>query len=205
MWGTRTPPSRVLIFVTEVKPGAPGRPTLSPQTSSETGNPGLDASWTAADGNGLTLTGYQVRYRKQGDAEWTPYGGTLAASATSTTLPDLEETTTYEAQVRAVGNIGAPADIFLSVDKASLRERTRSYDVTVTATRQGTSGARDGCRGVFGHGQHEHRLPRDPIHPDHYHCRRRDQRDGGPAHGSGDRRREGGERDDHPLRHGPRG
>ena len=50
----------------------------SPETSSETGNPGLDASWTAADGNGLTLTGYQVRYRKQGETEWTPHSGTPA-------------------------------------------------------------------------------------------------------------------------------
>ena len=72
---------QVRIFVTQVMPGAPGRPTLAPETSSETGNPGLDASWTAADGNGLTLTGYQVRYRKQGDTEWTPHSGTLPASA----------------------------------------------------------------------------------------------------------------------------
>ena len=131
---------QVRIFVTQVMPGAPGRPTLAPETSSETGNPGLDASWTAADANGLTLTGYQVRYRKQGDTEWTPYSGTLAASAASATLPDLDATTTYEAQVRAVANTGAPADIFLSVDKASLRESTQSYYVNVTATRQGTSG-----------------------------------------------------------------
>ena len=131
---------QVRIFVTEVKPGAPGRPALAPRTSSETGNPGLDASWTAADANGLTLTGYQVRYRKQGETEWTPYSGTLPASAASATLPDLDATTTYEAQVRAVANIGAPADIFLSVDKTSLRESTQSYYVNVTATRQGTSG-----------------------------------------------------------------
>ena len=131
---------QVRIFVTQVMPGAPGRPTLAPETSSETGNPGLDASWTAADGNGLTLTGYQVRYRKQGATEWTPHSGALPASAASTILPDLDATTTYEAQVRAVANIGPPADIFLSVDKTSLRESPQSYDVTVTATRQGTSG-----------------------------------------------------------------
>ena len=138
--GDRNAAIQVRIFVTQVMPGAPGRPTLAPETSSETGNPGLDASWTAADGNGLTLTGYQVRYRKQGDTEWTPHSGTLPASAASTVLPDLDATTTYEAQVRAVANVGPPADIFLSVDKTSLRESTQSYYVNVTATRQGTSG-----------------------------------------------------------------
>ena len=138
--GSRNAAIQVRIFVMEVTPGAPGRPTLDPRTSSETGNPGLDASWTAADANGLTLTGYEVRYRKQGETEWTPYSGTLPASATSAILPDLEATTTYDAQVRAVADRAAQADISLGVDKTVLRERTKSYNVTVTATRQGMSG-----------------------------------------------------------------
>ena len=76
--------------------------------------PALDVSWTAVDLEGLTATGYQVQYRKQGDAGWTTHNtGTeedpqtkLPADSTTVTLPDLDPGATYEAQVRAYGSDG---------------------------------------------------------------------------------------------------
>ncbi len=75
----------VSLIVTEVLPGKPGTPTLTRTTSSKPMDPALDAAWTAADANGLTITGYQLQYRKQGTQDWTPY----AASTTAVTLPRI--------------------------------------------------------------------------------------------------------------------
>ncbi len=127
----------VLLLVTEVAPGAPGTPTLARTTSSEPMDPALDGAWTAADGNGLTISGYQVRYRTQGTQNWTRYSGAVASTAV--TLPDLSAGATYEAQVRTVAR--KDRDITLSVSPGSFGENDNAATRTVTATRSGTSGA----------------------------------------------------------------
>ena len=84
-------------------------------------NPALDVTWTAADANGTTITGYEAQYRvKVADGEtenaWTLYKyddpnnpGTkislLSATATSLNLADLEAGATYEVQVRGVSSV----------------------------------------------------------------------------------------------------
>ncbi|MDE2868042.1 MAG: fibronectin type III domain-containing protein, partial [Chloroflexota bacterium] len=97
----------VTIKVTDVEAGKPDAPTLSRTQYSEPTNPGLDVTWTAPAANGLTISGYQAQYRKKAAAgeeaaDWTAYSGTLGATATSLTLPELEAGATYEVQVRAV-------------------------------------------------------------------------------------------------------
>ena len=106
----------VLIKITDVEAGKPGTPALARTEFSEPTDPALDATWTAAAANGLTITAYEAQYRKkaaQGEeaAAWTDYtiddgnGGqtkTLPASTRTITLPDLDAGATYEVQVRAV-------------------------------------------------------------------------------------------------------
>ena len=139
------------IHVIGVVPGKPGAPTLTRTPSSEPMDPALDVAWTAAGANGLTITGYQVQYRKKAAAgeeaaAWTPYTEALSASATGATLPDLDAGATYEAQVRAVAERPQQPDITLSLSRSSFDESSfggdsRGVSITVTATRQGTSGA----------------------------------------------------------------
>ncbi|MDE2767105.1 MAG: fibronectin type III domain-containing protein, partial [Chloroflexota bacterium] len=96
----------VNIKVTDVETGKPDAPTLTRTQYSEPTNPGLDVTWTAPAANGLTISGYNVQYRKKASdgekaAAWTAYSGTIGGTATSVTLSDLEAGATYEAQVRA--------------------------------------------------------------------------------------------------------
>ena len=96
----------VNIKVTDVEAGQPAAPTVSRTEFSEPTNPALDVSWTAPAANGLTITGYNVQYRKKAAdgeeaAAWTAYSGTIGATATSLTLSNLEAGATYEVQVRA--------------------------------------------------------------------------------------------------------
>ena len=48
-------------------------PTVTRTRFEEETAPALDVTWTAADANGLTITGYEAQYRKKGDAGWTLY------------------------------------------------------------------------------------------------------------------------------------
>ena len=130
----------VIIRVNERDFGKPGAPTLTRTEFSEPTDPALEVAWTAADDNGLVITGYEARYRKKA-AAWTDYTGALAATASSLNLPGLEAGATYEVEVRAVGQKSGTPDIALSVNPVSLAEPTSAGSVTVTATRQGTSGA----------------------------------------------------------------
>ncbi|MXY98465.1 MAG: hypothetical protein F4Z29_12135, partial [Gemmatimonadetes bacterium] len=95
------------INVTDVEATLADAPTVTRTEFSEPSNPALDVTWTAADANGLTITGYEAQYRVQvaeGETAnaWTAYSGTLGATATSLTLTDLDAGATYEVQVRAV-------------------------------------------------------------------------------------------------------
>ncbi|MCY3939010.1 MAG: fibronectin type III domain-containing protein, partial [Chloroflexi bacterium] len=92
----------VTIAVTDLEAGQPGTPTVTRTQFSEPTNPALDVSWSAADANGTTITGYEAQYRKQGADEWTDYAGALGPTASSLNLPDLEAGAIYEVQVRAL-------------------------------------------------------------------------------------------------------
>ena len=115
------------IEVTENNAVIANAPTLTRTTFSAPSNPALDVTWTAAEANGTTVTGYEVQYRKQvaaGDTPeaWTTYTYTDANDVETTVLPastltvnlaDLDAGATYEAQVRAVSSeegVGAWSD-----------------------------------------------------------------------------------------------
>ena len=113
----KTASADVTINVTDVGPGKPNTPTVTRTTFSRQSDPALDVSWTAPDANGLTITGYEVQYRKHGGS-WTTYSykdandnttTQLSASTTSINLPSLEVGATYQAQVRALTSIGEPS------------------------------------------------------------------------------------------------
>ena len=53
------------VNVTDVEVGKPDVPALSRTEFSEQSNPALDVAWTAPAANGLTITGYEVQYRKK--------------------------------------------------------------------------------------------------------------------------------------------
>ena len=66
------------INVTDVEATMPGAPTVTRTPSDEPMNPALDVTWTAANANGLTVTGYEVQHRvkvAEGEPEngWTLY------------------------------------------------------------------------------------------------------------------------------------
>ncbi len=145
----------VIIKVTDESPGKPSTPSVTRTTFSEPSAPALDVNWTAPSANGLTITGYEARYRVEvADGEtpnaWTNYTDALDATATSLNLPGLDAGDTYEAQVRAVARDGGDADIALSVSPASFNEGASAARITVTATRQGTSGAATVSLRTFG-------------------------------------------------------
>ncbi len=113
----QTASANLTINVTDVE-AVVAAPTVTRTQFSEPTDPALDVTWTAAAANGLTVTGYEVQYRKkvaEGETAnaWTLYTyddpdnpGTpiskLAATATTVNLPDLDAGATYEAQARAV-------------------------------------------------------------------------------------------------------
>ncbi len=105
--------ANLTINIADVEAGKPGTPTLTRTEFSEQTAPALDVTWTAADANGATITGYEAQYRKkaaagQNPAAWTAYTGTLSATATSLNLANLEAGATYEVQVRALTSKEGP-------------------------------------------------------------------------------------------------
>ncbi|MDE0194895.1 MAG: SwmB domain-containing protein [bacterium] len=78
-------------------PAAPAAPTLA--QASETS---VTLTWPASDAVGqATVTGYGVRYRQHGAAEWAGHAHT--GTGTSATIPALVPGYRFEAQVRATG------------------------------------------------------------------------------------------------------
>ena len=85
------------------RPSAPAAPTLT------TGNAQLTATWTAASGNGSTITDYDVQYCSAGctnDANWTSIPDTTPSTALSYTITGLTNGTTYQVRVRAENSAG---------------------------------------------------------------------------------------------------
>ena len=85
----------ITISVTDVlePPPAPGAPTVSALSTTS-----LAVSWTPPTVSGPPpVASYQVRYRRQGDADWQ----VILSTGPSTTIAGLEAGTTYQVQVRA--------------------------------------------------------------------------------------------------------
>ncbi|MDE0473185.1 MAG: fibronectin type III domain-containing protein, partial [Gammaproteobacteria bacterium] len=95
--------ANLTINVIDLEAGKPDAPTVTRTRFSEQSNPALDVTWTAPAANGLTISWYEVQYRKQGATSWTRYTGHVIET-TSLRLPNLEAGATYEFQVRAGTN-----------------------------------------------------------------------------------------------------
>ena len=84
-------------------PARPGAPSVSPSsTDPETA---LDVTWTAPANTGPAITGYDVRYRKEGAEEWMDHA--FDGAVPGTTIGGLEPATAYEVQVAAANDEGA--------------------------------------------------------------------------------------------------
>ncbi len=79
----------------------PTAPTVTRTEFSEPTAPALDVTWTKPDSNGLTVSWYNLQYRKQG-GNWTVLPDVLETE--SRRLTNLEAGATYEVQVRAGTN-----------------------------------------------------------------------------------------------------
>ncbi len=90
----------VTIRVTDIPPpGTPDAPVVTGGTEE------VAVSWSAPENEGPEITGYDLRYRVQGDSDWTEVsalGGVLAHTVTG-----LNAGTTYQVQVRAESSEGA--------------------------------------------------------------------------------------------------
>ena len=90
------------ITVTDVAepPSPPAAPTLDQATTDS-----LRVNWTPPTNTGPAISGYDVRSRKGGTGEFSA-PTRVAATARSLTLDDLDEASSYEAQVRAINADG---------------------------------------------------------------------------------------------------
>ena len=78
-------------------PAAPTAPTLT------TGNSQIQATWTAPDNGGTTITSYTVQYRVTGETSW----NTTTTSTTSLTITGLTNGATYQVRIIAVNAVGS--------------------------------------------------------------------------------------------------
>ena len=138
--GSATVPVTITVTDVEEQPETPPAPTGT------TGTDRLTVTWTAPDRNGgPALTGYEVRYKKTADINWSsrPHSGT----GTTATITGLDPGTEYEVQVRALNGetpsdwspsgtgttAEVPTAIALSLDPSSVAEDAGATTVTVTA------------------------------------------------------------------------
>ena len=86
----------------------PDAPTyLWVSTNEDNPTAALDVIWTAPDTTGIPpITGYDVRYRVQGETDWVAHNFASDGSTTKTTVPNLASNTTYQIQVRAKNDEG---------------------------------------------------------------------------------------------------
>ena len=85
----------------------PGRPD-SPVITVVPGNGSLAVSWSAVDGNGSSITDYDVEYRVQGTSTWTFHPH--ASTNTNTTIGSLTNGTTYEVKASSRNSLGTSLD-----------------------------------------------------------------------------------------------
>ena len=98
--GTHADTASVTIQVTDVP--APGKPDAPVVTG---GTEEVAVSWSAPDNEGPEITGYDLRYRVQGDSDWTEV--TALGVVLAHTVTGLNAGTTYQVQVRAESSEGA--------------------------------------------------------------------------------------------------
>ena len=79
-------------------PDVPAAPTLTADSEQ------ITAAWAAPDDNGSAIDGYDVRYKRTGDANWTDHGFT--GTGTTTTITGLTNGQEYEVQVQATNGVG---------------------------------------------------------------------------------------------------
>ena len=90
---------RVRVSDEEEPPGAPEAPEVTPE-----GTDRLKVSWREPENRGPEISGYEVRYRQEGEAGYRDGGHEGAGLAL--TLSGLEEGTDYRVQVRAANEEG---------------------------------------------------------------------------------------------------
>ena len=95
--GPWSPSARGAPMSSASAPSRPAPPTLT------AGDGELGVSWRAPADNGAAIIDYDVRHRPMGGGGWTE---TLGRTATSVTIADLTNGTTYEVQVRARNSVG---------------------------------------------------------------------------------------------------
>ena len=96
----------VTIDVTDVAepPAAPAAPTVTSPTSDP--DTSLAVAWSAPDTTGKPkISGYDVRYRVQGNLGWS--SAVHSGTVTTTTLTGLTAGTSYEVQVLAYNGEGS--------------------------------------------------------------------------------------------------
>ena len=82
-------------------PAIPEAPTVRPE-----GDTSVRAEWKKPDNDGgRPITGYEIQYQKDGADAWEEW--THTGTGTSATITGLEETPTYNVQVKAKNNLGA--------------------------------------------------------------------------------------------------
>lgn len=99
--GNLTASRAVQVSVTDVDepPSRVGAPTVSPVSESR-----LDVEWTRPANAGPEITGYGIRYRKDGRGEWQSLS--LTGAGRSVELTGLSIRTRYEVQVQAINDEG---------------------------------------------------------------------------------------------------
>ena len=82
-------------------PAIPEAPTVRPE-----GDTSVRAVWKEPDDDGgRPITGYEIQYQKDGADAWEEW--THTGTGTSTIITGLDETSTYNVQVKAKNNMGA--------------------------------------------------------------------------------------------------
>ena len=96
--------TKVTINVTDVDepPGRPDAPSVTRDLKLPLSR--LIVDWEAPANTGPAITGYDLRYRVEGESVWTVRD---EGAVTITRIDGLKSATTYEAQVRAVNDEGA--------------------------------------------------------------------------------------------------
>lgn len=94
-------------FTYSLTPSLPDGLSFDSTTRALTGTPAEfgkhSMTYTATDANGLTISWYELQYRKQGEQAWTVFNDYVLESP-GLTLSSLEPGETYEFQVRAGAN-----------------------------------------------------------------------------------------------------
>ena len=96
--------AQVTIFVTDADepPARPDAPSVAQHPDTPTS--GLVVEWAAPANTGPAITGYDLRFRVEGETAWITHP--VTGSVTVASIANLQNASTYEAQVRAVNDEG---------------------------------------------------------------------------------------------------